>query len=170
MLYRELKILSKLDSPNIAKYFENYEDENYIYICMELCDGGDLDTYVQDKKRPLYENEIAKLLPPLLGALSHCHAQNIIHRDIKPANITCDKAGDVKFIDFGVAISTKKGQGGELLSIGSPVFMSPECFTGHYDQKTDIWSLGVTLYFLASGEFPFEMFKGDSMDKLIHKI
>lgn len=58
-LHRELSILSKLDHANIAKYFENYEDEDFLYICMELCQGGDLEQFMEKKGRPLYEKEIA---------------------------------------------------------------------------------------------------------------
>lgn len=156
LLRRELRILSKLDNPNIAKYFENYEDEFFIYICMELCQGGDLEQYIaKNLERPMTEREIANFMVPLLGALNHCHSQKIIHRDIKPANIMFDKSKEIKFIDFGVAVA-KKDKNAKLGLAGSPLYMSPEVVKGkNYDWEADIWSLGVTLFFLASFSYPF---------------
>lgn len=77
-LCNELNILQKVDHPNIAKYFENYEDSNFIYVCMELIDGGDLD------ESKLSEAKLAIIMKKILFALKHCHEQNIVHRDIKP--------------------------------------------------------------------------------------
>ena len=100
-LCNELAILQKLDHPNISKYFENYEDTNFIYICMELMEGGDLEGKI------LPEAKISNYFKKLLLALKHCHEQDIIHRDLKPANIMLTKCGEVKLIDFGIALQSK---------------------------------------------------------------
>ena len=90
--------MQKLDHPNISKYYENYEDANFIYICMELMEGGDLEGKI------LQEAMISNYFKKLLLALKHCHEQDIIHRDLKPANIMLTKCGEVKLIDFGIAL------------------------------------------------------------------
>lgn len=108
-------------------------------------------------------------MPTLLGALNHCHVQNIIHRDIKPANIMFDKTGEIKFIDFGVAVAKTK-QNVKLDLTGSPIFMSPEIFSGNYGKETDIWSLGVTMFNLASADYPFDLKDGESFNDLVLKI
>ena len=123
-LYRELEILSKVDNPNIVKYFENYEDEKHIYICQELCEGGDL----QQKKKIFTESELIEIIPKLVRALYHCHQQNIIHRDIKPANIMYDRSGEIKLIDFGVSISQKNDQN-KMEVTGTPFYIAPEVFS-----------------------------------------
>ena len=73
ILHRELSILSKLDCPNIVKYLENYEDENYIYICMELLQGGESGDLMMKKGRPFNERELVSLTKNMLSALQHCH-------------------------------------------------------------------------------------------------
>lgn len=80
-----------------------------------------------------------------------------------------DKTGEIKFIDFGVAVAKTKAAA-KLEINGSPVYMSPEVFTGSYDKETDIWSLGVTLFFLASYQLPFDTDEGQNMQDLIGKI
>ena len=72
---------------------------------MELCQGGDMHQRMDQQGRPFHEIEIVKFLPNLVKALMHCHSQNIIHRDIKPGNIMFDSSGEIKFIDFGVAVT-----------------------------------------------------------------
>ena len=93
----EIDTLQKLDHPNISKYFENYEDSNFLYICMELVEGGDL------KDKNLQEIQVAPIFKKLVLALKHCHEQDILHQEIQPANIMLTKCGDVKLIDFGLA-------------------------------------------------------------------
>ena len=88
----------------------------------------------------------------LLLACHHMHAQGIIHRDIKPSNIMVSKSGDLKLIDFG--LSTYMQDGPKSVA-GTAYFMAPEITKGDYDAKADIWSLGVLMYMLLSGEWPF---------------
>ena len=105
-LKNEIKLMQEVDHPNIVKYYEYYDDENYIYICMELCTGGDLYKYMLN--HAINERLAKQLMMKLLKALQHVHSANIIHRDIKPENIMFGKDGEVKFIDFGFAIAQKR--------------------------------------------------------------
>ena len=100
--------MQKLDHPNIVKYFETYDDAKWLYLCMELCQGGELFEHVIKSKEKLSERKCAQYFMKLVKALEHCHSQGIIHRDIKPENIMFDNFGEVKFIDFGLAIVKKK--------------------------------------------------------------
>lgn len=86
------------------KYYETYDDKKYLYLCMELCRGGELFSKVTDTGKPMKEPEVAKEMNKLLKALHHCHKANIIHRDIKPENIMYGDNNEIKFIDFGFAI------------------------------------------------------------------
>ena len=89
----------------------------------------------------------------LLLAISYCHEKDVVHRDIKPENIMITSDHEIKFVDFGLA-SIKKSKNA-LKCVGTLYYMAPEVFRGNYDEKCDMWSLGVLLYVLLSGYLPF---------------
>jgi calcium-dependent protein kinase len=156
-LVGELEILIAVDHPNIVKYYETYNDENYLHIVMELCTGGELFDRIASKKR-FSEKEAANVVYKLVSAVSHCHSLGIVHRDLKPENILYESQSefsDLKIIDFG--LSRKFPKNGQNLSsvVGSPYYVAPEVLEGDYDLRCDIWSIGVIAYVLLSGNPPF---------------
>lgn len=101
---QEVEILTKLDHPNIVKYYETYIDEKYIYLVMELIGGGELFDKIAAQENQVFTEKMARgYMRKLLGACHHMHAQGVVHRDIKPENIMLDSTGEIKLIDFGLS-------------------------------------------------------------------
>ena len=147
--------------------FDVGEDYDIAYMAMELLDGSDLAKYTR-KENLLPPPEIVRIVSSVASALDYAHANGIVHRDIKPANIMILTNGEVKVADFGIArvMATSKTQTGVVL--GTPSYMSPEQIAGKkVDGRSDLFSLGVVLYELISGEKPFN---GDSIATLMYNI
>ena len=168
----EINILSKVDHPNIIRLYEIFEDERYISLIMEYCQGGELFQKINDlaeKDQSFSEKEAVKIFKQLMSAVSYCHSQGICHRDLKPENIlflTKDPNSPIKIIDFGLSKifgeikPIMKGNKVEKnimsLRVGTAYYMSPEVLQGNYDNKCDIWACGVILYIMLCGYPPFD--------------
>ena len=129
-IFQEVSILTKLDHPNIVKYYETYVDEKYIYLVMEYIDGGELfDKIAQQENQVFSEEMAANFMRKLFSALNHMHAQGVVHRDIKPENIMLTKSDELKLIDFGLS---KRQEGDKKLKTiaGTPYYMAPEVLNG----------------------------------------
>ena len=158
-----------LNHPGICTIYDIGEQDGRAFIAMEFLDGETLRNHIRGKALPL--EEIMKLGMQVAEALDAAHAEGIIHRDIKPANIFVTKRGQAKVLDFGLAKLVPKGvvgagldsggEGGEFTSIvgiisGTPAYMSPEQIRGdNLDPRTDIFSLGLLLYEMATGRQSF---------------
>ena len=164
----EISILSKCDHPSIIKLYEIYEDERHIDLVMEECVGGELFDRILSRidSGNLYsEKQAANIFKQMMSAVSYCHSQGICHRDLKPENIlflTKDEDSPIKVIDFGlskifgdVAKNNKQVKKTMQTRVGTAYYVSPEVLKGDYDEKCDIWSAGVILYILLSGDPPF---------------
>lgn len=170
-LIDEVNILSEMDHPNIVKYYESYEDDNYINIVMEYLEGHDLFKLITSRKSNKFsEKDMAEIITHLFKALSYIHNKNIVHRDIKPENILFSKDGSfstLKIIDFGLSTFLKSDN---KYRVGSPYYMAPEIIHGNFTYKTDVWSVGVILYVMLTGHFPFHAKKYDEVfDKILNK-
>lgn len=169
VLSREIDILSRVDHPNIIRYYETYMDEQYFHIVTEYLSGGDLLAGMSRKKN-YCEKDIAIVINKLLNAISHIHARGIVHRDLKPENILFENKNedsDLKIIDFGVSREFFKKNDDLNSIVGTPYYVAPEVLTGKYDKKVDIWSIGIIMYVLMTGKPPFN---GRSKGELFKNI
>lgn len=163
---REAQAAGRLSHPNIVGVFDYGETPELAYIVMEFVDGTTL-KHIVDKKERFELAEIVRLMDGLMAGLQFSHDRGVTHRDIKPANIMLTQAGEVKIADFGIARieSSSMTQAGTML--GTPSYMSPEQFMGQtVDSRTDIYSSGVMLYQLLTGEKPFE----GGLTAIMHKV
>ncbi|MCG3205973.1 MAG: Serine/threonine-protein kinase PknD [Elusimicrobia bacterium] len=166
--FREAESAGNLTHPNIIRIFDAGEDQDVAYIAMELLDGTDLKSYCE--KSNLFPMEKAiDLVIKVAEGLDYAHKQGVVHRDIKPANIMLLKDGTLRITDFGIAriqASSKTATGAML---GTPAYMSPEQVNNNkqVDGRADIFSLGVTLFELLTGEKPFQ---ADSIAALLYRI
>lgn len=158
---REARLQAQLQHPNIVRIFDFIEEHGRYGIIQEWIDGDDLQEWLETTELPLAPGQIEYMFLPLIRAVGHAHQHGIIHRDIKPRNILLAPATPFpmpKLADFGLAKSehvesiTDVGK-----SLGTPLFMSPEQIrdSKHADHRTDIYSLGVLLYYMSSGILPF---------------
>ena len=141
--------------------------ERVAYIAMEFVRGRELRDFLEQGER-FKPADIARLMGEILDALDHAHAQGVVHRDMKPANLIVLPSGSVKIADFGIARleSSELTQAGAVL--GTPSYMSPEQFMGHpVDGRSDLFSCGVILYQLLTGEKPFT---GESTTTIMYKV
>ena len=167
-LFNEVKILERLSHSNVIEFHELSEDDSRFYLLTELCQGGDLFTRLEKQKR-LDETEVLVIVRQLLIGLAYIHSQDVIHRDLKPENILLQaKTNKVKISDFGSAIVHESGT--KLSEIhGTPYYTAPEVLGRSYDNKCDIWSLGVITYILLSGMAPFYGKTNEDIIKMIVK-
>jgi len=153
---REIKVLASLDHPNIAQLRTALREGNQLIMIMELLEGTTLAHRLRGG--PFPENEAVECIYQVLAALAYAHSRGIVHRDIKPANMMLTRDGIIKLMDFGIARAAgenKLTQTGSTL--GSIYYMSPEQVQGqNLDARSDLYSLGVSLYELVTGLHPFE--------------
>ncbi|XP_037655853.1 serine/threonine-protein kinase MARK2-like [Choloepus didactylus] len=156
LLSREVSILKTLRHPNVIQLFEVIEHDESLYLCMEYAKGGDLFDYLEDQG-PLGEREARAKFRQMLSAIYYCHRKGIAHRDLKPENLLLDASGNIKVADFGLSSPFSSGQMLATLC-GSIPYVAPEILLGrNYDgPATDVWSLGVILYTMVSGDEPFD--------------
>ena len=165
---REAQAAAALNHPNICTVYAIDEIDGEMFIAMEFIEGQNLREKIE--AGPLKIAEAIKLATQIAEGLQAAHEKGITHRDIKSANIMITEKGQAKIMDFGLA---KLARGGTLLTkegmtLGTAAYMSPEQTRGEVvDQRTDIWSLGVVLYEMASGQLPF---RGEYEQAIMYSI
>ncbi len=142
---------------NVLSIVDHIEDDRYVYIVMEYCQGGDLMKYIQQSAN-FSEQVAAYLFRQMLLGVAHCHERGVAHRDIKPDNflfVSTDGEAHLKLADFG--LSTEVSGPDDIITdaVGSAFFIAPEVFRRKYTLACDAWSLGVLLYLMLSGTVPF---------------
>jgi eukaryotic-like serine/threonine-protein kinase len=166
--FREAETAGRLNHPNIVTIYDAGEEHDLAYIAMEFLKGADLVPHTKPGSL-LPINTVIDIGIKVASALDYAHENNVVHRDIKPSNIMVEPdSAIVKVTDFGIARITDASKTKTGIVLGTPSYMSPEQLSGKkIDGKSDLFSLGVTLYLLLTGELPFT---GDSMAALMYKI
>jgi serine/threonine protein kinase len=169
---REAQALAKLNHSHIVTVHDFGHAGGFYFLIMEFVDGVNLRQVLQAKR--LTPKEALSIVPPVCEALQCAHDHGIVHRDIKPENLLIDKNGVVKIADFGIAkmiqsetdtvVCSGPEQAGvsASLPLGTPAYAAPEQQNGHADHRADIYSLGVVLYEMLTGERPKDKFEAPS--------
>lgn len=166
---KEVSNMKKLQHPNIVHYHNSFQEGSKLYIVMEYVDGGDLMSYISDRKnRFLTEEAILRIFIQITIGLRYLHEHKIVHRDLKPQNIFLTRVGVIKIGDFGVSRSLDRSSELMETKVGTPYYLSPEIWNNEpYTSQTDIWSLGCILYELCCLKKPF---KATNINQLIVAI
>ena len=156
LFLNEASLIGKLNHPHIVQIYDAVVTEDICYIVMEYVDGGTLDAHAEPGKL-LPVDRVVELIFKCTRALDFAYRLGITHRDIKPANILLAGESDIKISDFGAAITNARGDRTLVSGIGSPAYMSPQQVQEQFlDHRTDIYSLGVVMHQLLTGELPFQ--------------
>ncbi|MGE0098869.1 MAG: CHASE2 domain-containing serine/threonine-protein kinase [Hydrogenophaga sp.] len=166
--FREAETAGRLQHPHIVTIFDAGEEHDLAYIAMEFLHGRDLMEHTRAGQL-LPVERVLEIGERVALALDHAHGQQVVHRDIKPANVMYDPAtGTVKVTDFGIARITTSSRTKTGMVLGTPSFMSPEQLAGqHVDGRSDLYSLGVMLFQMLTGQLPL---RGESMAALMYQI
>ncbi|KAI9123834.1 hypothetical protein K1719_005134 [Acacia pycnantha] len=155
---REVKILQALTGHNnLIQFYDAFEDQDNVYIVMELCEGGELLDRILSRGGKYSEEDAKAVMVQILNVVAFCHLQGVVHRDLKPENFlyaSKDENSELKAIDFGLSDFVKPD---ERLNdiVGSAYYVAPEVLHRSYSIEADIWSVGVIAYILLCGSRPF---------------
>lgn len=176
---RKIKMLTQLSHANVIKIFQILEDENYFYIVSDYCPGKDIFTYFYNNRDKMTENLVRQTIMQMLNALSYLHKLGIIHKNINPFKVLVYDAEFhkhdimIKLGDFinNTETYSKKSftYQGFNNTIRDPLYIAPEFIEGKYNNKVDIWSVGIIAYLLFVGEPPFKGTKSEVLYKISHK-
>jgi len=162
----EIKVLRKIKHPNIIRLKGWFEDKETIYLVLEYCPGKDMSVFFKNKLPSL--KDVNKIMLQLVNALKYCHDNNIIHRDIKLENILIDEKLNIKLTDFGLCAIKEDDMEIFTGQVGTVRYTSPELLTGDgYNESIDVWDIGIVLFMLLTGKYPFD---GKKKDKIFKRI
>ncbi len=152
----KVQILNSIDHPLVLNYEEIYEDEGYLYFVSEYMRGGELYDAIIAKGN-YSEHDAAFLVKQLLQSIAYLHSKGVVHRNLRPGNILIKDAAslNIKIIDFDFAGIKPAGENFFTKEDGNPVYEAPEVINNNYNEKCDIWAIGVILYYMVSGSLPF---------------
>jgi len=168
MFRNEVDILQNLDHPNIIRYYEFYEDEHFLYAIIDKCDGGELFKKISSKKT-FFEADASRICQQMLDSVLYLHERRVVHRDIKAQNFIfrgTEANSELVLIDFGMATHLDTDEYLTRLC-GSPHYVSPELVARHYRFSVDIWAVGVVMYLMTYGRYPFE---GSDRNSIMKKV
>lgn len=170
---QEIIVMDEVDHPNVVKFRESFSDpvDNTVDIVMEYCEFGTLESLIERQRyegRPFPTDVLLEWMAELLCGLAHIHSKRILHRDLKSSNIFVTSKNHLKLGDFGVCTILAFPNAKAESMIGTPLYFAPEvCNNEAYDERSDVWSLGVVFYEMCTLRRPFE---GDNLFSLIQQI
>ncbi len=155
MFLNEAALAGKLSHPHIVQIYDAVVEENSSYIVMEYVEGGTLEKFCKPDAL-LPTRDVAEIIFKCVRALAFAHTLGLTHRDIKPGNVLHSEGTEIKLADFGAAINRVSDQT-IIANVGSPAFMAPELVTGDHEAThvTDIYALGIVMYYMLTGRLPF---------------
>jgi serine/threonine protein kinase len=165
-LLREPRLLASLNHPNIVGILTAERQENVFFIVMEFVPGETLESIIA-REGALELSRALDYTAQICNAVDHAHRQGVLHRDLRPSNVLVSDSGLVKVADFGTSRFLEIAAHGTTV-IGSPPYMAPEQFHGKAVFASDVYSLGVTMYQMMTGELPYDSPTPADLDRLMH--
>jgi serine/threonine protein kinase len=166
---REIKLMERMRNKNIIQLYEIIDNQKYVILVMEYVGGGSLHGYLKSKsQRRLEEWDASRIFRQIVEGIQYCHSKCITHRDIKLENLLLDHNNNIKIIDFGFSTCIPNDKKIKIFC-GTPSYMAPEIVlkTEYCGPPADIWALGVLLFTILSGQFPY---RGATDEELYDKI
>lgn len=180
----ELEIAKQLNHPYVVKLYEVFQTGECVHLVMELCSGGTLADMMESATAAAVKESglgarakwsaevIGRFMWQMLCGVCYLHHHRIIHRDIKPENYLVQRKGELmllKLADFGLACNFKKGRPLKEM-LGTPCYVAPEVLLGRYDERCDVWSIGVVSFVLCTGHHPFAFSNADTAKVVLQRI
>nr|SVE75033.1 EOG090X03P9 [Daphnia dolichocephala] len=154
---QEVAIHSRLSHPSILQLHAFFEDSDFVYLVLDLCENGEFQRYLKSLGHPLNEDEAREVMSQLLEGMLYLHSHNILHRDLSLANLLLTKEMKIKIADFGLATQLSRPDEKHMTMCGTPNYISPEVATrSSHGFEADVWGLGCLLYTLLVGRPPFD--------------
>ncbi|XP_008266169.2 serine/threonine-protein kinase PLK4 isoform X1 [Oryctolagus cuniculus] len=164
----EVKIHCQLKHPSILELYNYFEDNNYVYLVLEMCHNGEMNRYLKNRMKPFSENEARHFMYQIITGLLYLHSHGILHRDLTLSNLLLTRNMNIKIADFGLATQLKMPHEKHYTLCGTPNYISPEIATrSAHGLESDVWSLGCMFYTLLIGRPPFDT---DTVKNTLNKV
>uniref|UniRef100_A0A286Y1S1 Serine/threonine-protein kinase PLK4 n=1 Tax=Cavia porcellus TaxID=10141 RepID=A0A286Y1S1_CAVPO len=164
----EVKIHCQLKHPSILELYNYFEDNNYVYLVLEMCHNGEMNRYLKNRMKPFSEYEARHFMHQIIKGLLYLHSHGIIHRDLTLSNLLLTRNMNIKIADFGLATQLQMPHEKHYTLCGTPNYISPEIATrSAHGLESDIWSLGCMFYTLLIGRPPFDT---DTVKNTLNKV
>ncbi|XP_058922142.1 serine/threonine-protein kinase PLK4 isoform X1 [Kogia breviceps] len=164
----EVKIHCQLKHPSILELYNYFEDNNYVYLVLEMCHNGEMNRYLKNRRKPFSENEARHFMHQIITGMLYLHSHGILHRDLTLSNLLLTRNMNIKIADFGLATQLKMPHEKHYTLCGTPNYISPEIATrSAHGLESDIWSLGCMFYTLLIGRPPFDT---DTIKNTLNKV
>ncbi|XP_021092134.1 serine/threonine-protein kinase PLK4 isoform X2 [Heterocephalus glaber] len=164
----EVKIHCQLKHPSVLELYNYFEDNNYVYLVLEMCHNGEMNRYLKNRMKPFSENEARHFMHQIITGLLYLHSHGILHRDLTLSNLLLTHNMNIKIADFGLATQLQMPHEKHYTLCGTPNYISPEIATrSAHGLESDIWSLGCMFYTLLIGRPPFDT---DTVKNTLNKV